>query len=120
MIILGDENFSSEKLLKVQNIDDISNTPPNSTIYLASGNVLIQKFCKLNKVNYAVVILSIKEAIYANNLNAKYIICAKDIAASIQKIAENYMFDSKILVEIDSEDEIEWAALNGIDGVIYK
>ena len=38
----------------------------------------------------------------------------------MQKIAENYMFDSKILAIIKSNDELEEIALDEIDGVIYK
>ena len=63
---------------------------------------------------------SIKEAIYANSLNAKYIISEKELAKAIQKIADNYMFDSKILAVIETNDEIEEIAQSEIDGIIYK
>jgi hypothetical protein len=74
----------------------------------------------INNINFAVIVNSIKESIYANSLNAKYILPKKRVLESIQKVAENYMFDSKILATIQDEDEIENIALKQIDGVIYK
>ena len=44
----------------------------------------------------------------------------KELAKQIQKIADNYMYDSKILAIIKSNDELENIAKNEIDGVIYK
>jgi hypothetical protein len=41
------------------------------------------------------------------------------ISQKIQKIAENYMFDSKILQIIKNDNDIQNVALNGIDGCIY-
>ncbi len=73
-----------------------------------------------NNLSNAVVVSSIKEAIYCNALNSKYIICDKKLAKAIQKIADNYMFDSKVLAIIEDSEEIEKIALNEIDGVIYS
>ena len=63
---------------------------------------------------------SIKESIYCNSLNVKYIISEKNLSCEIQKIADNYMFDSKNLVIIDSNEEFEQTAISQIDGVIYR
>ena len=63
---------------------------------------------------------NIKEALYVNALEGKYIIADKTLAVSLQKLADNYIFDSKILALIDSNDEFEEIAKNEIDGVIYK
>ena len=72
-----------------------------------------------NSIEFAIKIDTIKELIFANALNAKYIIC-KDNCKQYQELAENYLFDSKILAYIEDENEIEHLALNGIDGVIFK
>ena len=40
-------------------------------------------------------------------------------AKEIQKLAENYLFDSKVLLCISLDYEIEHAAKAGIDGVIF-
>ena len=43
-----------------------------------------------------------------------------DLSVQIQKIADNYMYDSKNLVIIDSNEEFENITKNEIDGVIYR
>jgi len=42
------------------------------------------------------------------------------LASKLQKIAENYLFDAKILVPISNESEMEIVAEAGIDGVIFQ
>ena len=70
-------------------------------------------------MNCAVKTTSIKEAVYANAMGAKYILPSAEILQSVQKLAENYLFDSKVLALIENEDEIEQLALKNIDGVIF-
>lgn len=120
MIIIGDKRFGSETLFYVQNIEDIAKTPSNCVVLLNKQDIDLQYFCFKNKVEYAIVIQDFKEAIYANNLHAKYIISNKDIAEKLQKIAENYLFDAKILAIINNEDEINKLCEIGIDGIIYE
>lgn len=119
MILIGDNLIPHKSFSYVDSIMDIEHTQANSTlIFNYDENLLI--FCRKNQLDNAVVVTSIKEAIYCNALNCKYIICDKKLAKNIQKIAENYMFDSKILAIIESSDEIEKIALAEIDGVIYS
>ena len=119
MKIIGDSIVPFEEFFKVSNVEEIKNTKPNSLIFFEYNEELL-KYCYLNNLNYFVQISSVKEGLYANSLNAKYIVCKKDLAKKMQKIAENYMFDSKILAIIKSNDELEEIALDEIDGVIYK
>lgn len=119
MIIIGDSLIPFEDITKVTNIDEIKSTKPNSTIIFDFDETLL-KYSFENNLKYMVVVDDIKQSIYANSLNARYIICKKSLAKKIQKIADNYMFDSKILAFIKSNDELEEIALEQIDGVIYK
>ena len=119
MILIGDKLIPFIDIFNISSIDEIKNTKANSLIsFRYNENILTYSF--ENDLDYAVVISSIKEAIYANSLNAKYIICQKDLAKNIQKIADNYMFDSKVLAMIEISNEIEEIAQNEIDGIIYK
>lgn len=119
MIIIGDKLVPSTEPFKIFNIEDIKNTEANSTLYFLFNDEIL-KYCFENSLDFAVKIESIKEAIYANALNAKYIIAEKKLAKKVQKIAENYMFDSKVLAIIETNDEFEDIAKVEIDGVIYK
>ena len=119
MIIIGDELVSYEDIFFISSKDEIKNTKANSTIAFGYNEELL-KYSLENSLSSAVEVKTIKEAIYVNALEGKYIIAEKNLAISLQKIADNYMFDSKILALIDSNDEFEEVANSEIDGVIYK
>ncbi|WP_198306258.1 hypothetical protein [Arcobacter vandammei] len=119
MKIIGDKIVPFEEFFKVSNIEEIKNTKPNSLIFFKFDEELL-KYAFSQNLSFFVRISSVKEAIYGNSLGAKYLVCEKDLAKKIQKIAENYMFDSKVLAIIKSSDEFENIALYEIDGVIYE
>jgi hypothetical protein len=119
MILIGDELVPYGQILFISNIEQINRTKANSTILFNYDEVLL-KYAYENELSSAVIIKSIKDAIYCNNLNVKYIISEKALSKQIQKIADNYMFDSKNLGIIDSNDEFEEMAITEIDGIIYR
>lgn len=119
MILIGDKLVPFEDVFLIKNIKDIENTKANSTV-LFDFNEEILTYCYKNELFCAVVVNSIKEAIYCNNLNVKYIISEKELSIELQKIADNYMYDSKILAIIDSNEELEQVAKLEIDGIIYR
>lgn len=119
MIIIGDELIPFESFSKIDSIDSIKETKANSTV-LFNYSDEITKYCFENEISFVVVVNSIKEAIYSSNFNAKYIIANKELAKELQKIADNYMYDAKILAIIESSDEFEEIAKAQIDGVIFK
>jgi len=53
-------------------------------------------------------------------LNTTYILAEKELAKEAQKIADDYMFDAKVLLFDASEDDIEFCALNSIDGIVLS
>lgn len=119
MIIIGDKLIPYEEIFFIKDIKEIENTKANSTIGFVYNENLLE-YCFKNELSFVVIVNSIKEAIYSNSLRAKYIIAQKDLSKELQKIAENYMYDSKILAIIDSNNEFEEIAKNEIDGIIYK
>ena len=119
MILIGDELVPYGQISFISNIEQINSTKANSIILFNYDEVLL-KYAYENELSSAVIIKSIKDAIYCNNLNVKYIISEKTLASQIQKIADNYMYDSKNLAIIDSNDEFEEIAITEIDGIIYS
>lgn len=119
MKIVGDKLVPFEEFYKISNIEDIKNTKANSPLFF-TFNEEILKYCFKEDLEFFVKINSIKEGLYANSLNARYIVCNQDLARKMQKIADNYMFDSKILAIINLSDELENVAQDEIDGAIYK
>jgi len=47
-----------------------------------------------------------------------HMLVEKDLSCKAQKIADDYMYDSKVIVKINSTNELEWVVSNTIDGAI--
>ena len=122
MIIIGHSDIPFDPLYYVESVEEIAKTPPNSTLWLGSFDTAkeIAKHCFKNHISYAVMAESINDALLSNALHARYILADHSLAIKLQKIAENYLFDAKILVPISDESEMEKVAEAGIDGVIFQ
>ncbi|MGE4420006.1 MAG: hypothetical protein AB7D38_09250 [Sulfurimonas sp.] len=122
MIFFGHRFLKNENFYHIFDIDSILHTPPSSTIYMEfeEKNLDIINHAALNSVKTALHVKNITEILYASSLGASYIIIEKELAKTAQNIAENYLFDAKILALIEDEDEIEELALLGVDGVIFS
>ena len=77
------------------------------------------RHCKANDLPFALTISSLKEALLTNALGAAFLVCQHEQAIEIQKIAEEYLFDTRILVLVEEEREIETMARFGIDGIVF-
>ena len=127
MIIIGHRFIPSYlkehgSFYHVVNIDAIKNTPPNSCLFLefSEENLETIEFARGNSLCYALKVEDITQIIYASNLEASFIAVDKELAKTAQSLANNYLFDAKILVCIDNEKDIEDMALLGIDGVLFS
>lgn len=122
MLLFGHRFIESERFYHIFDVDDIANTPPSSKIYLdfSEDNLDIINYLEQNSLSFALNVKNITELIYASSLGANFITVSKNFAKTAQNIAENYLFDAKILVHIDDEDEIEEFAELGIDGAIFS
>lgn len=120
MLFFGHRFIESEKFYHIFDIDTVATTPPNSTMYLEydEANLDIISYLNNNHIRFALKVSNVTEVVYASALNAAYIVVTQKLAKTAQKLAENYLFDAKILAHIDDEEEIEELALLGIDGVI--
>ncbi len=121
MLFFGHRFIESAKFYHVFDIDAIMQTPPSSTIYLEfdEKNLDIINYLQDNKIRFMLKVKNITELMYASALGASYIHVEQELAKTAQKIAENYLFDAKILVHVTNKNDIEEMALLGIDGVIF-
>ncbi len=119
MKIFEHEWIENEAFYKVSSVEEIANTPANSLLQLEplEKTLKLAKHCQKNALRYALEINSLEEAIFANLLNATYVVCDKELAKELMPIAQNYLFDTQILATI-KKDEIEEMAKFGVDGVI--
>lgn len=119
MILLGDVHIPCESIVKISSIKDVLDTKSNATL-LFYFDFDILKYCQKNNIASAVMVKNITEVIYSSLLGAKYIVVPHTIVAQAQKIADNYMYDSKILAIISKYSQIEQIAVAQIDGCIYE
>jgi hypothetical protein len=121
MIVIGHPWIESPKFCKVFSIEDIKQSESGSIVLLEPlvDSHAVAKYCQDNAIPYALPVKTLKEAVFANALNANYIICEEDDALMIQPIAQEYLFDTRVLVLIHDEKEIAKSARSFIDGVIF-
>lgn len=121
MIVIGHPWVESPKFCKVFSKEDIKKCAPGSVVVLEplADSHKLAAYCQKNDIPYALPVNKLKEAIFANALGASYIICEEDDAMMIQPIAQEYLFDTRILVLIHEEKEMTKIARSLIDGVIF-
>jgi len=121
MIIIGHPWIESSRFCKVFSKEDIINSEVDDIVLLEPlvDSVELTKYCQSNDIPYAVTVNTLNEAIFANALDANFMICEEDDACLIQPIAQEYLFDTKVLVLVHDEKEISKIARSGIDGVIF-
>ncbi len=122
MIILGHRFIQNFKLFHIPNIDAINNTPPNSCVFLefSEDNLEIIKHLQNAKISFCLSVQNITQIIYASCLDASFILVDPNLAKDAQDLANNYLFDAKILVSIEDENQIQEMAILGVDGVIFS
>lgn len=119
MLILNHALICPLEIIRVDSTESLQNTLP-SDFLVVSNNLELAKFCHENSIEYAGVVENLTQALLLVNLGVKYLICEDlERAREMQNLAENYLFDSKILLCITEESEIPKAAKAGIDGVIF-
>ncbi|MDQ7047842.1 MAG: hypothetical protein Q9M39_09650 [Sulfurovum sp.] len=121
MIIIGHPWVKSNRFFRVFSIEDIKKSKPNDIVLLEP---LVDSYshamhCQDNDIPFAVVVSTLENALFANALSAKYIICEEEDALMIQPIATEYLFDTRILVLIQTKKEISKIARGHIDGVVF-
>ncbi|MFT7860663.1 MAG: hypothetical protein ABXS93_06980 [Sulfurimonas sp.] len=121
MVFFGHRFIPSQNFYHIFDIDGISHTPPSSALYLefSEKNLDIIEHLQKNDLTFALNVANITELLYGSALGASYITIDKTLAKTAQGLAENYLFDAKILVHVEDEEEIEELALLGVDGVIF-
>lgn len=121
MIIIGHPWIASPIFRRIFAKKDIEQSANGEVLLLEPlvDSHDLAKYCAEQKIAFAVTVSSIKDAILANALGASYIVCEEHDAIVIQPIAENYLFDTKVLALIDDEKKIGKIARSEIDGVIF-
>jgi NAD(P)H-dependent flavin oxidoreductase YrpB (nitropropane dioxygenase family) len=121
MILIGHPWIKSPEFCRIFSQDDIKASRADQIVLLEPlvDSHKLAQYCQENSITYAVVVNTLDEALYANALGAAYMICYEDTALMVQPVAQEYLFDTRVLVLIHSEKEISKIARGGVDGVIF-
>ncbi|MEA3491548.1 MAG: hypothetical protein U9R27_06575 [Campylobacterota bacterium] len=122
MKIIGHPWVESELFVVVDSVEKIRESPAGSILLFDDMRESIEllHYCRREGLPFAVRVIDLKMALFAHALNARYIIAMSSIAVEVQALAQNYLFDTQIVVEIADESQIEIYAKQGIDGVIFS
>lgn len=118
MILIGHLDLSSAPFYRIESIEAIAHTPSNTALF-CDYNVSLCHYAQEHNLTLAVHVHQIKELILAHAMGAQYLVVDKSLVLNAQKIADDYLFDAKILLLSEKEDDIEFAALNSIDGILF-
>lgn len=120
MQIIGHKLIEYENFNLIQTVENILNF--DNLIFEYNENFI--KNAKNSDKTYSVIVRNLNEAVLANALNAKFIIIEKNnisITKEVVKLAEFYLFDSKIAIIIENYEKDLLNAINlRVDAVIYK
>ncbi|MEA1880341.1 MAG: hypothetical protein U9N11_06840 [Campylobacterota bacterium] len=123
MLIIGHKWIDSPTFRKVYTKECIDKCSSNEIALLEPLNQSHEqaKYCQDNAIPYAVIANTISDAVFANALGATYIVCKYDDAMMLHPIAQEYLFDTNILVLLQESNtkEITKVARSGIDGIIF-
>jgi hypothetical protein len=119
MLLIGHELIPSEPFYHVDTLEKIAQTPSNAKLYF-EFDAALARYCSANGLVFALHVKNIKELVLGNALGASFFIVDKSLALQAQKIADDYLFDAKILLIASDDNDIEFAALHGIDGLIFN
>ncbi len=121
MLIFGHPWIDSPQFRKVFSIEELGQLAKEEIALLepVSESIALAQHCQNHSLPYVLTVGSVREALIANALGATYLVCQQEDAMEIQPIAERYLFDTKVLVLIDDDREIERMARFSIDGVVF-
>lgn len=121
MILFGHPSIPSEPIFHIESIEAIAHTPSNSILAMDFDptNFDIIDHLRQNKIRFALFVHSTVEAVLGENMGASYLLVTPKEAEEIQKVAEHYLFDAKVLGYCENEEALETLIDLRLDGAIY-
>ncbi len=123
MILFGHPLIPSEKFYRIDSIEALLHTPSNDMVVFPFSShphyLALMHHLRTNHVRFALEIETIDQAVIGENLRAHYLIVQPKTGEAIQKVAEHYLFDAKILGYCADESSLESLITMRLDGAIF-
>lgn len=122
MLLFGHPYVPSQPFYHIDAIEAIRHTPANSvvTLFFTPENLDIIEYLRQNSIRFALHIESVTDAVIAENLGASYLIVLPKYGEAIQKVAEHYLFDAKVLGYLEEMGDLEDLIEIRLDGAIFS
>jgi hypothetical protein len=122
MLLFGHPYVSSQPFYHIDSIEALRHTPANSvvTLYFTPENLDIIEHLRQNNIRFALHIETAVDAVIGENLGANYLIVLPKYGSEIQKVAEHYLFDAKVLGYIDTTKSLNDLIEMRLDGAIFS
>jgi hypothetical protein len=122
MLLFGHPYVPSQPFYHIDSIEALRHTPSNSVVALsfAPENLDIIEHLRRNNVRFALRVQTSTDAVVGENLGASYLIVLPKEGEEIQKVAEHYLFDAKVLGYIDTQKDLELLIEMRLDGAIFS
>lgn len=121
MLLFGHPYIASETFYHIESIEAIRRTPPNSvvTLFFTPENLDLIGHLRNHGIRFALHIDSITDAVIGENLRASYLIINPKHGTDIQKVADYYLFDAKVLGYVEDMNYLETLIELRLDGAIF-
>ncbi|EFC32864.1 hypothetical protein OLP40_00850 [Campylobacter jejuni] len=117
MLIIGHKLLKNPNFSFIKSIEEIK----DSNIYCIVYDEKLISYLSQNDFEFAILVQNKDEIFLANALGAKFLLCDdKKLAKFATKVAEFYIFDSRVLMIVDKLEDFEKFYKLKIDGVILK
>lgn len=122
MLLYGHPYVASQPFYHIDSTEALRHTPSNSVValYFSPENLDIMEHLRKNSVRFALHVKNAVDAVIAENLGASYLIVLPRDAQEIQKVAEHYLFDAKVLGYIDDVNDLNDLIEMRLDGAIFS
>lgn len=118
MLIFGHKFIPFQALHAIDSVEAIQRTPNNSTVLFDFNDETCIEYCQKNRVAFGLYVHSNTQACLANAMGCTYIVVAPQMVKEVQALANEYLFDTKVMVKVSDVSAIETFCKNGVDGVI--
>jgi hypothetical protein len=121
MLLFGHPYVPSETFYHIESLEAIRRTPPNSVValFFTPDNLDLIDHLRTHDIRFALHIDSITDAVIAENLRATYLIVSPKNGTEIQRVAEHYLFDAKVLGYAEDMSHLEKLIELRLDGAIF-
>lgn len=117
MLIIGHKLLKNPNFSFIKSIEEIK----DSNIYCIVYDEKLISYLSQNDFEFAILVQNKDEIFLANALGAKFLLFDdKKLAKFATKVAEFYIFDSRVLMIVDKLEDFEKFYKLKIDGVILK